>query len=111
MSMPSSTTRNTTSASSSDYIGSPTPQTSLPVDQFQGEIESLQSDAMSRHDSKHKQFLAKLEVKSEHHHETKKYEWIRSTREHEVSQAASTIGANRRIKTLRSAFMKWIYGL
>ncbi|KAG1887459.1 uncharacterized protein F5891DRAFT_1199923 [Suillus fuscotomentosus] len=32
------------------------------VDQFWGEIESLQSDAMLCHDSKHQRFLTKLEV-------------------------------------------------
>lgn len=45
---------------------------------------------MSRHDSKHLRFLAKLEVKSEHSRDAKKYEWLRSNREHEASQATVT---------------------
>lgn len=84
---------------------SPTPQTSLPnsaggskkkkaksdvmqqVDHVQDEIESVRSDAMSRHDSKHQRFLAKLDAKTEYHRDAKKYEWLRGAREHEVSQA------------------------
>ncbi|KAG2343089.1 hypothetical protein BDR05DRAFT_948489 [Suillus weaverae] len=101
---PSSTTRNTTP--SSDYHMSPTPQTSLPnsvggskkkkaksdvlqeVVHVRDEIESMHSDAMSCHDSRHQRFLAKLGAKSEHNQDSKKYEWLHGTREHEASQAA-----------------------
>ncbi|KAG1803544.1 uncharacterized protein HD556DRAFT_1437304 [Suillus plorans] len=103
MSTPSSTTRNTTP--SSDYVISPTPQTSLPnsggsskkkarsdvqdqVGLVRDEIESLQSSALSRHESKHQRYLAKLGAKSEHSRDTKKYEWLRDTRAHEASQAS-----------------------
>lgn len=104
-STPSSTTRNTTSAS--DYFMSPTPQTSRPtsastgskkkkaksdvmeqVDQVKDEIQSMHSDAMSRYDHKHKRFIAKLDAKTEHNRDVKRYEWLRANREHEVSQAA-----------------------
>ncbi|KAG0691693.1 hypothetical protein DFH29DRAFT_883919 [Suillus ampliporus] len=103
MSTPSSTTRNITP--SSDYPMSPTPQTSLPtsaggskkkkaksdisqqVDHIQDEIGSLHSDAMSRQDHKHERFLTKLDVKTEHHHDVKKYDWLRGTCEHEALQA------------------------
>ncbi|KAG1728965.1 uncharacterized protein EDB91DRAFT_1349938 [Suillus paluster] len=101
-SLHSSTTRNTTSLS--DYLMSSTPQTSLPnsggskkkkakpdvmqqVDEVKDELASMHSDAMSRHDHKHHRFLAKLEVKSEHNRDIKKYEWLRATHEHETSQA------------------------
>ncbi|KAG1785527.1 uncharacterized protein HD556DRAFT_1450659 [Suillus plorans] len=85
-----------------------TPETSLPnsagsskkkkaksdvsqqVGQVRDEIESMHSDVMSRHDSKHLCFLTKLEVKSEHSCDTKKYEWLRSSHEHEASQATVT---------------------
>ncbi|KAG2344210.1 hypothetical protein BDR05DRAFT_947609 [Suillus weaverae] len=50
-------------------------------------IESMHSDAMSCHDSRHQRFLAKLGAKSEHNWDSKKYEWLRGTREHEASQA------------------------
>ncbi|KAG1810325.1 uncharacterized protein HD556DRAFT_1436066 [Suillus plorans] len=114
-STPSSTTRNTTS--SSDFHMSPTPETSLPnsagsskkkkvksdvsqqVGQVRDEIESMHSDTMSRHDSKHLHFLAKLEVKSEHSRDTKKYEWLRSNREHEASQATVTHQHMQEVKT------------
>ncbi|KAG2336471.1 hypothetical protein BDR05DRAFT_1005826, partial [Suillus weaverae] len=104
ISTPSSTTRNTTP--SSDYRMSPTPQTSLlnsaggskkkkaksdvlqEVVHVRDEIESMHSDAMSRHDSRHQCFLTKLGAKSEHNRDSKKYEWLRGTREHEASQAA-----------------------
>ncbi|KAG1884365.1 hypothetical protein F4604DRAFT_1919540 [Suillus subluteus] len=89
----------------SDYCMSPTPQTSLPnsaggskkkkaksdilqeVDHIQDEIESLHSDAMSLHSNKHQCFLVKLDAKSEHNRDSKKYEWLRGTCEHEASQA------------------------
>jgi hypothetical protein len=101
--MPSSTTRNTTLMS--DYFVSPTPQTLLPtsagslkkkkeksdvmeqVDQMKDEIQSMHSDAMSRHDSKHQRFLVKLDTKSEHNRDIKKYKWLRTNCKHEASQA------------------------
>ncbi|KAG1804094.1 hypothetical protein EV424DRAFT_1544790 [Suillus variegatus] len=103
MSTPSSTTRNTTP--SSDYVISPTPQTLLPnsggsskkkarsdvqdqVGLVWDKIESLQSSALSCHESKHQHYLAKLGVKSEHSRDMKKYEWLRDTRAHEASQAS-----------------------
>ncbi|KAG2040855.1 hypothetical protein BDR03DRAFT_979718 [Suillus americanus] len=83
MSTPSSTAHNTVSSSS-------TPQTSLSaqpdartkkkkakldvqdqVDNLAGEIGSIQSDVMSIRDSKHQQFLAKLDAKSERNQDTK----------------------------------------
>ncbi|KAG1769632.1 hypothetical protein EDD22DRAFT_948882 [Suillus occidentalis] len=96
LSTPSSTTRNT--SSSSDYHMSPTPLTSLPnsagsskkkaksdimqqVDLVRDGIESLQSNAASRHETKHQRFLAKLDAKSEHQRDSKRYEWLRDTRE------------------------------
>ncbi|KAG1839464.1 hypothetical protein DFJ58DRAFT_733340 [Suillus subalutaceus] len=103
ISTPSSTTCNSTP--SSDYCMSPTPQTSLPnsaggskkkkaksdilqeVDHIQDEIESLHSDTMSLHGNKYQCFLAKLDVKSEHNRDSKKYEWLRGACEHEASQA------------------------
>ncbi|KAG1800091.1 hypothetical protein EV424DRAFT_1545814 [Suillus variegatus] len=57
------------------------------VDQMKDEIQSMHSDAMFRHDSKHQHFLAKLDTKNEHNHDIKKYEWLRTNREHEASQA------------------------
>ncbi|KAG2335344.1 hypothetical protein BDR05DRAFT_954144, partial [Suillus weaverae] len=36
----------------------------------------------------HQRFLAKLGAKSEHNRDSKKYEWLHGTREHEASQAA-----------------------
>jgi adenine-specific DNA methylase len=106
MSTPSSTTRNTTTTSSSDYNMSPTPQTSQQtsagsqrkkaksdvaqqIDHVQDEIESLHSDARSRHDHKQERFLAKLDAKTEHHRDTRKYEYLRSAREHEASLATT----------------------
>ncbi|KAG2029200.1 hypothetical protein BDR03DRAFT_1018757, partial [Suillus americanus] len=83
MSTPSSTAHNTVSSSS-------TPQMSLSVqpdagtkkkkaksdvqdqvDNLVGEIGSIQSDIMSIRDSKHQQFLAKLDAKSESNRDTK----------------------------------------
>ncbi|KAG1764181.1 hypothetical protein EV702DRAFT_1051435 [Suillus placidus] len=102
-SAPSSTTCNTTS--SSDYLMSSSPQTSLPnsaggskkkkaksdvmqqVDEVKDEIVSMHSNAMSHHDLKHQCYLAKLESKTEHSRDIKKYEWLRATREHETFQA------------------------
>ncbi|KAG1728469.1 hypothetical protein EDD22DRAFT_1015896 [Suillus occidentalis] len=101
-SAPSSTTRNT---SSSDYLMSSTPHTSLPnsasgskkkkaksdimqhVDDVKDELASMQSDVMLRHDNKHHRFLAKLEAKTEHTRDTKRYEWLHATHEHEALQA------------------------
>ncbi|KAG1787891.1 uncharacterized protein HD556DRAFT_1311418 [Suillus plorans] len=57
------------------------------VDQMKDEIQNMHSDAMSRHDSKHQRFLAKLDAKSEHNRDVKKYEWLRTNCEHEASQA------------------------
>jgi hypothetical protein len=57
------------------------------VDHVRDEIESMHSDAMSRHDSKHQRFLAKLDAKSEHNRDSKKYEWLRGSHEHKASQA------------------------
>ncbi|KAG2091706.1 hypothetical protein BD769DRAFT_1679291 [Suillus cothurnatus] len=102
-SMPSSTTRNTSSLS--EYHMSPTPQTSLPnsagsskkkaksdvsqqVEQVRDEIESLHSSVMSHHEGKHQHYIAKLEAKSEHNRDLKKYDWLHATQEHEASQAA-----------------------
>ncbi|KAG1770139.1 hypothetical protein EV702DRAFT_1202554 [Suillus placidus] len=103
MSTPMSTTRNTTP--SSDYCMSPTPQTSLlnsaggskkkkaksdvvqEVVHIRDEIESMHSDVMSRNDNKHQCFLAKLDAKSEHNRDSKKYEGLCGAREHEASQA------------------------
>jgi hypothetical protein len=84
---------------------SPTPQTSLPnsassskkkaksdvsqqVEQVRDEIESLHSSVMSCHEGKHQHYIAKLEAKSEHNHDLKKYDWLCATWEHEASQAA-----------------------
>ncbi|KAG2061168.1 hypothetical protein BDR06DRAFT_946580 [Suillus hirtellus] len=90
--MPSSMTRNTTPLL--DYHVLPTPQTSLPnsvgglkkkkaksdilleAGHIQDEIKSMHSDAMLHHNSKHQCFLVKLDVKSEHHWDLKKYEWL-----------------------------------
>lgn len=84
---------------------SSTPQTSLPnsaggskkkkaksdvtqqVEEVKDEIASMQSDAMSRHDHKHLRFIAKLEAKTEHTRDIKKYEYLRAAREHETFQA------------------------
>ncbi|KAG2064761.1 hypothetical protein BDR04DRAFT_1162187 [Suillus decipiens] len=84
---------------------SPAPQTSHPtsagsskkkkaksdvmeqVDQVKDEIQSMHSDAMSCHDHKHKHFIAKLDVKSEHNQDLKKYDWLHANHEHETSQA------------------------
>jgi hypothetical protein len=104
MSTPSSMTHNTTT-SSSDYNMSPTPQTSQQtstgskkkaksniaqqIDHVQDEIESLHSDVRSRYDHKQERFLAKLNTKTEHHHDTRKYEYLRSAREHEASLATT----------------------
>jgi len=103
ISTPSSMTHNTTP--SSDYHMSPTPWTSLlnsatgskkkkakldilqEVDHIWDEIKSMHSDAMSHHDSKHQCFLAKLDVKSKHNCDSKKYEWLHSSHKHEASQA------------------------
>ncbi|KAG1804663.1 uncharacterized protein BJ212DRAFT_1304214 [Suillus subaureus] len=51
-------------------------------------IESLQSSAMLHHESKHEHFLAKLDVKSKHQWDTKKYDWLHATCEHKVNQVA-----------------------
>ncbi|KAG1761007.1 hypothetical protein EDD22DRAFT_954409 [Suillus occidentalis] len=105
MSTPSSMTRNTTT-SSSDYNMSPTPQTSQQtstgskkkkvksdiaqqIDHVQDEIKSLHSDARSRYNHKQERFLAKLDAKTEHHRDTRKYEYLRSAREHEASLATT----------------------
>ncbi|KAG2072547.1 hypothetical protein BDR04DRAFT_1116969 [Suillus decipiens] len=103
MSTPSSTSCNTTP--SSDYHVSLTPQTSLlpnsvagskkkaksnisqQVDLVQDEIENLQSSTMSLHENNHQCFLAKLEAKSEHQHDMKKYDWLYATHEHKSNQA------------------------
>ncbi|KAG2064936.1 hypothetical protein BDR04DRAFT_1177093, partial [Suillus decipiens] len=87
------------------YHVSPTPQTSLlpnsaagskkkaksdilqQVDLVQDETKSLQSSTMSLHENKHQCFLAKLEAKSEHQCDMKKYDWLRATCEHESNQA------------------------
>ncbi|KAG2366751.1 hypothetical protein BDR07DRAFT_1479753 [Suillus spraguei] len=102
-STPSSTTCNTTS--SSEYHISLTPQTSLlnstgsskkkkaksdmsqQVEQVRDEIESLHSSVMSCHEAKHQCYITKLESKSEHNCDVKKYDWLCATREHEVSKA------------------------
>ncbi|KAG2058092.1 hypothetical protein BDR06DRAFT_1033856 [Suillus hirtellus] len=103
MSTPSSTMRNT--MLSSNYIVSPTPQTSLPnsggsskkkarsdvqdqVGLVRDKIKSLQSGALSHQESKHQHYLAKLGVKSKHSHETKKYKWLCDTHAHEASHAS-----------------------
>ncbi|KAG2055050.1 hypothetical protein BDR06DRAFT_1046763 [Suillus hirtellus] len=103
MSTPSSTMCNTTP--SSDYIVSPTLQTSLPnsggsskkkarsdvqdqVGLVWDEIESLQSGALSHQESKHQRYLAKLGAKSKHSCKTKKYEWLCDTCAHEASHAS-----------------------
>ncbi|KAG1864369.1 hypothetical protein F4604DRAFT_1928811 [Suillus subluteus] len=103
ISRPSSTTHNSTP--SSDYCMSPTPQTSLPnsaggskkkkaksdilleVDHVWDKIESLHSDAMSLHSNKHQCFLVKLNAKSKHNRNSKKYEWLHGAHKHEASQA------------------------
>ncbi|KAG2046466.1 hypothetical protein BDR06DRAFT_977473 [Suillus hirtellus] len=102
-STPSSTTHNT--MPSSDYIISPTPQTSLPnsggsskkkarldvqdqVGLVWDEIESLQSGTLSCQESKHQCYLVKLGVKSKHSREMTKYEWLHDTRAHEASHAS-----------------------
>ncbi|KAG2072126.1 hypothetical protein BDR04DRAFT_1153619 [Suillus decipiens] len=103
MSTPSLTSCNTTPLL--DYHVSPTPQTLLlpnsvagskkkaksdilqQVDLVWDEIESLQSSTMSLHENKHQCFLAKLETKSEHQCDTKKYDWLCATHEHESNQA------------------------
>ncbi|KAG1908400.1 uncharacterized protein F5891DRAFT_1179919 [Suillus fuscotomentosus] len=107
-STPSSTMRNTTSSLDFHMSPTPTPETSLPnsagsskkkkaksdmsqqVAQVRDEIESMHSDTMSCHDSKHLRFLTKFKVKSKHSHNTKKYEWLRSSRKHEASQVTVT---------------------
>lgn len=100
LSTPSSSTRNSTPSASS------TPQTSVSaqldsgkkkkkaksdvqdqVENLTEELESIQSDVMSLRDSKHQRFIAKLSAKSENQRETKKYNWLRESRAHEVSQA------------------------
>jgi hypothetical protein len=53
------------------------------VDQMKDEIQSIHSDAMSHHDSKHQHFL----TKSEHNRDVKKYKWLRTNCKHEASQA------------------------
>ncbi|KAG1803485.1 uncharacterized protein BJ212DRAFT_1304536 [Suillus subaureus] len=37
--------------------------------------------------SRHQHYIAKLEAKSKHNHDVKKYNWLHTTWEHEVSQA------------------------
>ncbi|KAG2047140.1 hypothetical protein BDR06DRAFT_976972 [Suillus hirtellus] len=101
--MPLSMTHNTTPLS--NYHVSPTLQTSLPnsagglkkkkakldvlqeVGHVWDEIESVHSNAMSCHNSKHQRFLVKLDAKSKHHWDLKKYEWLCGVCEHEASQA------------------------
>ncbi|KAG0707644.1 hypothetical protein DFH29DRAFT_871299 [Suillus ampliporus] len=60
------------------------------VENLTEEIRSIQSDVMSLCDSKHQQFIVKLEAKSENQCETKKYNWLHDTRAHEASQAVLT---------------------
>jgi len=42
---------------------------------------------MSLHENKHQHFLAKLEAKSEHQYDMKKYDWLCATHEHKSNQA------------------------
>ncbi|KAG1801250.1 uncharacterized protein BJ212DRAFT_1305067 [Suillus subaureus] len=57
------------------------------VEQVRDEIKSLHSSVMSHHKGRHQHHIAKLKAKSEHNHDVKKYDWLCTTREHEVSQA------------------------
>jgi hypothetical protein len=79
------------------------------VDLIWDEIESLQSSTMSLHENKHQHFLAKLEAKSEHQHDMKKYDWITGFVP-PVSMSPikpfSAINANRRTEILRFTFMR-----
>jgi hypothetical protein len=84
---------------------SPTPQTLLPnsagsskkkaksdvsqqVEQVRDEIESSYSSVMSCHKGKHQCYITKLEAKSKHNCDLKKYDWLHTTWEHKASQAA-----------------------
>ncbi|KAG1874056.1 hypothetical protein C8R48DRAFT_769440 [Suillus tomentosus] len=57
------------------------------ADQMKDEIQSMHSDAMSHHNRKHLCFLMKLNMKSEHNCDVKKYKWIHTNHKHEASQA------------------------
>lgn len=68
------------------------------VEQVKDEIESFQLSVMSRHKGKHQCYITKLEAKSEHNCDMKKYEWLCATWEHETFQAAVSHQRQQEVK-------------
>ncbi|KAG1806005.1 uncharacterized protein BJ212DRAFT_1486131 [Suillus subaureus] len=67
---------------------SPTPQTSLPNSASSLKKKMAKSDVSQQvKQGRHQCYIAKLEVKSEHNCDVKKYDWLHTTWEYKVSQA------------------------